>query len=371
MNATAILLEPLAEAAASALADELLGGLELDADTRARILSNAEGNPLFLEEMAALAGETDGLMEVPPTIRALLQARLDTLNDAERTVIDRGAVEGKLFHSSAVAALSESALRDKVPTQLLSLVRKELVRRDQSPISSDDAFRFRHLLIRDTAYDSLPKAVRADLHERLAQWLDAGDPFLEQDEIVGYHLESAARYLRELKVDDLHAADLAARAAGRLGVAGSTAHERGDVDATRTLLTRAVDLLPPGTARRRLIPPLVEAILGGSSPFNVKPLLQELDQGDAVDQAAATALRVLADPAGSASSLEAAEADLNTAHDVLIATGDPVSIARCERALGAVAAVACRSADAHRALRLAYDRLRALDRPGLLREGVD
>jgi len=370
MNATSVLLEPLKEEAASALADELLAGLELDTGTRARILATAEGNPLFLEEMAALAAETDGLIEVPTTIRALLQARLDTLNDAERTVIDRGAVEGKIFHCSAVAALSPAATRDDVPAQLLALVRKELVRPDQSQILGDDAFRFRHLLIRDTAYESLPKAVRAELHERFAEWLDGRGQLLEQDEIIGYHLENAVQYLRELAAEDMHAEQLAVRAAERLGVAGSTAHERGDIDAARNLLGRAIALLPSGTARRRLIPGLVEALLEGSTRADVGPLLQELDQGDDVDRASATVLRVLNDPAGSASSLEVAEADLRIAHNALTVMGDGVSIVRCQRALGLVAWVAGQSAEAYRAYRRAYDHLRILDRPGLLRDVV-
>ena len=113
-------------------------------------------------------------------------------------MIERGAVEGKVFHRGAVTALAPEPHRDGVPGRLLSLVRKELVRPDRSQIPGDDAFRFRHLLIRDTAYESLPKAVRAELHERFAEWLDGHAGLFEQDEIVGYHLEQAARYRAEL-----------------------------------------------------------------------------------------------------------------------------------------------------------------------------
>ena len=132
LNATSVLLEPLAAAEAEQLADLLLADLSLDAETRRHILATAEGNPLFLEEMAALAREADGAVRVPPTIRALLQARLDLLNDAERTVIERGAVEGKVFHRGSVTALAPPAARDGVPHQLVALVRKELIRPDRS-----------------------------------------------------------------------------------------------------------------------------------------------------------------------------------------------------------------------------------------------
>ena len=120
LNATSILLEPLADAEARRLADGLLADLELDGETRARILATAQGNPLFLEEMAALAREADGTVDVPPTIRALLQARLDALNHDERVVVDRGAVEGQVFHRGAVTALApgDAAGRRPRPTPL-------------------------------------------------------------------------------------------------------------------------------------------------------------------------------------------------------------------------------------------------------------
>ena len=206
-----------------------------------------QGNPLFLEEMAALAREADGTVDVPPTIRALLQARLDALNHDERVVVDRGAVEGQVFHRGAVTALAPATPQVDVPGQLLSLVRKEVVRPDRAVIPGDDAFRFRHLLIRDTAYEGLPKAVRADLHERFADWLDANVELVEQDEIVGYHLERASRYRVELDAADSGSAGLARRAAERLGRAGRAALERGDFHATSAGESHA----PRAGARRR------------------------------------------------------------------------------------------------------------------------
>ena len=76
--------------------------------------------------------------------------------------------------------------------RLAALVRKELIRPDTAQLPGDDAFRFRHLLIRDAAYDALPKATRAELHERFADWLEEhGADLVELDEILGYHLEQA------------------------------------------------------------------------------------------------------------------------------------------------------------------------------------
>jgi predicted ATPase len=149
--------------------------------------------------MLALAQEAGDDVGVPPTIQALLAARLDQLDEPERSVLERGAVEGEVFHRGAVEALAPIAEASDVPTSLLGLVRKELVRPERPQLPGEDAFRFRHLLIRDAAYDALPKAVRAELHLRFAVWLERhGGDLVELDEILGYHLEQACRYGSEL-----------------------------------------------------------------------------------------------------------------------------------------------------------------------------
>jgi class 3 adenylate cyclase len=362
-NATSILLEPLSEGEAAALADELLAGVELTDGVRERILATAEGNPLFLEEMAVLAREADGQVEVPPTIQALLQARLDTLAEPERAVIERGAVEGKVFHRGAVTALAPEPVREDVAGRLLSLVRKEVVRPDRTQIPGDAAFRFRHLLIRDTAYESLPKAVRADLHERFADWLDAHGSLLEQDELVGYHLEQAARYLTELDADDPRAAGIGERAAGRLAAAGRAAFDREDLHAARSLLGRALALLPEGPARRAVIPELADALVDAAADDRVDELLAELDRGDERDRAAAFSVRAARDP------LELGEpgdvaARLDAAAAVLERAGDPLGVGRCEVARGVAAWGECQASEAHRAFRRAFDLYRRAGRPG-------
>jgi predicted ATPase len=169
LNATTHLLEPLAPGVSRALIEQL--GWDLDADARARVVEAGEGNPLFLEEMVALVQEGGGT-DVPPTIQALLGARLERLAEPERTVIERGAVEGKVFHRGAVFDLSPQPQRDGVDAHLAALVRKELIRPDEPIFEGDEAYRFRHLLIRDAAYDALPKGQRAELHAAFAGWLE-------------------------------------------------------------------------------------------------------------------------------------------------------------------------------------------------------
>ena len=138
-------------------------------ELRERIAHAAGGNPLFISEMLAMAAG-DAEVEVPPTLKALLAARLDQLDEAERRVLERGSVEGEIFHRGAVQALGPE--ETQVTTRLAALVRHQLVRPDRAQLAGDDGYRFRHLLIRDAAYDALPKAVRADLHARFADWLD-------------------------------------------------------------------------------------------------------------------------------------------------------------------------------------------------------
>ena len=219
-------------------ADELISD-EVSADLRERITHAAGGNPLFISEMLALARERSDV-EVPPTLKVLLAARLDRLDESERRVLERGSVEGELFHRGAVQALAPEEAQ--VTARLTGLVRRELVRPDRPQLAGEDAFRFRHLLIRDAAYEALPKSLRAELHERFAGWLDAQAELVELDEIVGYHLEQAAVYRRELgrPVDDV-----AARAGDRLATAGRRALWREDRRAAHVLLERALGLTRP------------------------------------------------------------------------------------------------------------------------------
>ncbi len=243
VNATSALLEPLEPQETVQLIESLA---HLDESLGARILEAAEGNPLYVEEMVAFVRASGGgEITVPPTIQALLAARLDQLDASERSVLERGAVEGRIFHRGAVQALSPE--EPQVLAQLTSLVRKELVRPDRAQLAGEDAFRFRHLLIRDAAYDALPKAVRAELHEQFADWLtEHGRDLVELDEILGYHLEQSTRYRHELGAPrTTHDHEIAIRGAERLCAAGERALGRRDLRAGANLLRRGLALLAP------------------------------------------------------------------------------------------------------------------------------
>jgi tetratricopeptide (TPR) repeat protein len=262
LNATSMLLEPLSEGECGALLENLLGRSDAVDEARARITDAAEGNPLFVEEMLAMLiddgvlRQSDGgwalagdlaAVSVPPTIQALLAARLDRLDHEERAVIGPASVVGRVFYRGAVAEMAPEPLRPQVGAHLMTLVRRELIRPHPAEFRGEDTYRFRHILIRDAAYDAMPKEVRAALHERFASWLEAaaGERLREFEEIVGYHLEQAHRYHAELGPLDEAGRSVGERAGRFLAAPGRRALARGDVRGAVGLLTRAVTLLRP------------------------------------------------------------------------------------------------------------------------------
>ena len=296
--ASTITVQPLSEDEAARVAENLLGTAEVADDVRQRIIESAEGNPLFIEQLLEmLIGDghlrrEDGRLvatgdlaslAMPPSIHALLSARLDRLERGERAVIDPAAVIGLLFARGAVEALV--GLRNgAVADELAALSRKQLVRSDAPETHGDERFRFNHVLIRDAAYEGLLKASRAELHERYADWTE--DELREHgraayDEIVGYHLEQAHLYRAELGPLDEHGLSLGVRAAERLAAAGRRAFGRGDMQTAASLLRRAAALRPDDDPQRvELLPDLAEAL---ASIGDFAAALELLD--DAVERA--------------------------------------------------------------------------------------
>ncbi|MDP9269991.1 MAG: AAA family ATPase [Chloroflexota bacterium] len=281
MNATAFLLEPLDAGSIDVLLAHLVGA-DVTTDLRQRIAAAAEGNPLFVEELVAMLGEHDELMQgsggerlaagpakldVPPTIEALMAARLDQLPLGDRGVLERGSVIGNQFGAGEVAHLSDEREPASVRPALMALVRRDMLRPDPGaalPTGGDDeAFRFRHQLIRDGAYAGMSKAERARLHERYAGLLEELPPeqLLQLDEVVGYHLEQAYGLWSALG-GERGTPDTASRAASHLGAAGLHARNRFDLAAAANLLSRAASLLPPADPQRiAFLPPLADALI--------------------------------------------------------------------------------------------------------------
>jgi class 3 adenylate cyclase/tetratricopeptide (TPR) repeat protein len=309
LNATTLSLEPLDDASVQQILSNLVGAQPLPAELAQKIEDAAEGNPFFVEELLSMLVD-DGILErdgdayrvtrtlseirVPPTVELLLAARLDHLPADERPVLGRAAVIGKRFGSFEVAQLSPEPERGSTLPRLMGLVRKELVRLDEQPMPDLDEldeevrFRFRHQLVRDAAYDSLPKGERARLHEAFADWMETrlAARMEELHEVVGYHLEQACQYLRSVGGSTDAATRLGRRAAVHLAAGADRAHARGDLRAMQELLERAIALLPDGDPdRTRLLPRLADAFREVGRLEEAQAVLDEVLATPGVDDA--------------------------------------------------------------------------------------
>jgi predicted ATPase/class 3 adenylate cyclase len=380
-NATTIVLKPLGDLQADALIDNLLGvtsGGAAEEPWRQRVISVADGNPLFVEELVRMLLDEGSLrveegrcvadrdlaeVEMPPTVEALISARIDRLPTFERPILERGAVIGKTFYWGAVGALSPDTERQAIGTHLQALVRRDMIQPDASDLPGEDAFRFLHILVRDAAYRAIGKEARADLHRRVADWLEAraGGRLPEFDEVIGYHLEQAARAVIGLGFLDDAARTLRDRAVEQLAVVGHRALARGDMPAAASLLGRAAELAPPGAQRARLL---------------VDFGFAEVQSGEliAADEALATAMQV-AETAGSRELVEeariereflkaqtqpegwteSATAVADAALEVFEETGDELGQARAWRLRAEISWVTCQFGENAQQLERALD----------------
>jgi predicted ATPase len=273
-DAESLLLEPLNQGESRKLIANLLGRGTLPADAARWVAEAADGNALFAEELLAMLVDNDLLawdgdrwmmaetllaVQLPRTINTLLAARLEGLPSDERALLALASVEGTVFHRSAISELAPDVPESFVERSLAALVRRDVIRPDQSSFAGDEAYRFRHLLIRDAAYRSLSQAKRAEQHERFAAWLErrAGERIGEFEEIVGYHLGQAFEL-------GSRAEEIGSRASQRLELAGRRALARGDLPAAIDLLERAASLSAGDMSRRaELLPQLGAALIAG------------------------------------------------------------------------------------------------------------
>ncbi len=290
--ADVVTLSGLDAGAAMRLAANVIGAGDLPAAIAAKVLATSEGNPLFVGELVRMlvregaltkdgdrwtAGANLAALEMPPTIHALLAARIERLRPEERSVLERAAVVGRHFSRSAVAALLPREAGD-LDARLEALHRTELIERDTGWLLGEPVLRFHHVLIRDAAYRRLLKGTRAELHAKLADWIEAqvGDA-PEHDETIGWHLEQANVFLRELGPLDDAGRTLGARAAQHLAAAGRRALARDDLPVAADLLGRALDRLDVADpARADLALDWCEALLSAGDVGAAAGALDEL-----------------------------------------------------------------------------------------------
>jgi len=380
-NVVSLALDALSLGDSAALLANLLGGSTLARRATERLVASAEGNPLYLEQMVAMliddgalrledgrwraVGELDGIA-VPPSIQLLLAARLDRLPPAELAALECAAVEGVVFHRDSLEAAI--ALRSEVTdvgAALRALVVKGLVRPTTPERAGDEAYRFPHVLIRDTAYNAIPKRVRGRLHEHFSRWIElhARDRVPELEELLGHHLEQAFLLLREVGEED---ARLAAQAAVHVEASGDRAHARGDYRSAAGLLRRA-DLLHAESGRRRLelVPRFVSALRLSGNIAEARWVAEEALgairlRADGVLEAHVLleqcSIRLLSDPQVV---LEDVAAVAGRARAVFADAGDESGLAHAYALLGDVSLFACRFREAEAAYENALEHARA------------
>ena len=372
-NANRLSLGPLSAADTDVLIRQMLRGARLADEPRERIAALAEGNPLFVGESVRMLIDAGvvrtaepgwsvsaGLAQtaIPPTIRALLAARLDRLEPEERLVAECAAVAGRVFWWGLVTTLVPAEVRPRVAGHLQALTRKEFVTPDPSEIPEDDAFRFTHTLLRDVTYQGIPKSARSQLHEQTAEWLAKrmGKRAGEYDEIIGYHLEQASRSLTELGPTSDTAQALGRQASARLDGAAARAFASEDMLGTVSLLSRAVALLPDKDPDRlALLPRLAFALIETGDFRRLARVIEETSLlAGAIGDERALALagvlewwtRLLTDPdRGPAQARDAVRGAISTFE----AVGDDYGLAKAWSLLGLANIVSARFADAETA----------------------
>ena len=264
LSERSLALGPLASHETSLLARSLGAEQGLTTVDLRNITELAGGNPLFVEQIVAFASHSSGsIMRVPPTIHSLLVARLEQLDCQERDIVEAASVIGSTFTIGELGSLI--ILEDQWRQTVDQLSNKGLIarvrKRSQEGSARGGRYKFTHLLIREAAYNAIPKARRARLHETFGSWLEAdgaADDGLD-DERVGHHFQQAHEHLAELHTDPSPAAHLASRAGNALGRAGRAAAQRSDVPSAVDLLSRSVRLLRSGDTEKAVL----EAALSG------------------------------------------------------------------------------------------------------------
>jgi len=288
-------LPPLSAEDARRMAEHLLGSAPKPVVDG--VCDTAEGNPLYLEQLTATLedqglladgrwlGSEDATVEIPTTLQALLAARLDRLEPTPRLVLERASVEGRRFRIAALRALAPDVTPEGFAAAIEVLDRRGLIQPEDEAAGS---WRFAHALVMEAAYRGLSKELRADLHERLADWMtDEDAERTDVDESVARHLERALHLREELGAHDGRSAALAERAGGLFGSAGSRAFTAMDYISARDFLSRAAALLPGASPRRMEILPNLGAALADSGRAEESDALL----GEAVQLAGAAGLK--------------------------------------------------------------------------------
>jgi tetratricopeptide (TPR) repeat protein len=265
-NAATQLLRPLSADDTRTLVGMLSDLSAHDLATSERIVERAEGNPLFAEQLVAILEDGADPGTLPPTISQLIAARLDLLEASQRAVLCAASIAGRDFTLGALGVVTPGlggpAPGRELDLMLSTLIRRRLIQHASPVIGSNITFRFTSTAMREVAYESVPKRVRASLHEQLADWLESADEgsAILGAEVIGTQLEQAYRALSDLGPRDARTRETGRRAAEHLAAVGVRALRRSDMRRATSLLERANSLFPhDAPARAASMESLAEA----------------------------------------------------------------------------------------------------------------
>ena len=197
VNSSTIQLAALTEEETASLVHALLGRSAIEADLQARLLEHAGGNPLYAEEFTRMLSERPSEAALPETVQGLIAARLDTLPREQKELLCDAAVVGKAFWVGALGAE-----RWTLEQHLHALERAEFVRRERrSSVAGEIEYSFRHALMRDVAYEQIPRAQRAEKHRHTAAWLESLGRTEDHAEMLAHHHGAALDYARATALD--------------------------------------------------------------------------------------------------------------------------------------------------------------------------
>jgi class 3 adenylate cyclase/tetratricopeptide (TPR) repeat protein len=235
VNSSTIQLAPLSEEETAALVHALLGRSAIEADLQARLLEHAGGNPLYAEEFTRMLSERPEEAVLPETVQGLIAARLDTLPREQKELLCDAAVIGRAFWLGALGVE-----RWTLEERLHALERAEFVRRERrSAVAGEVEYSFRHALMRDVAYEQIPRSQRAEKHRRTAEWIESLGRAEDHAEMLAHHYGSALEYTR---ATGTNAEPIAERARGAFQEAGDRAFGLHAFDRAAHFYERALEL---------------------------------------------------------------------------------------------------------------------------------
>jgi class 3 adenylate cyclase/tetratricopeptide (TPR) repeat protein len=243
VNSSTILLTPLSEAETSSLVSALLGDASIDTGVRERLLERAGGNPLYAEEFARMLVERPAETVVPETVQGMIAARIDTLPPDEKSLLQEAAIVGRVFWLGSLGRE-----RWTIEERLHSLERKEFIRRElRSSVAGEDEYVFRHALVRDVAYEQIPRSERVDMHRAAAEWIESLGRPDDHSETLAHHYAAALDFAH---VSGQDVGDLPERAQSTAREAGDRAFTLSAFERAARFYDRALGLISPDDPRR-------------------------------------------------------------------------------------------------------------------------